>query len=40
MAADGFQFAFTPEVEAQTAPVWEKVQRTRHARWNGAPRPR
>ncbi len=25
MAADGFQFAFTPEVEAQTAPVWEKV---------------
>jgi len=28
MAADGFQFAFTPEVEAQTAPVWEKVRRT------------
>jgi quinolinate synthase len=27
MAADGFQFAFTPEVEAQTAPVWEKVKR-------------
>src|SRR3569623_1695923 len=26
MAADGFQFAFTPEVEAQTAPVWDKVQ--------------
>jgi quinolinate synthase len=27
MAADGFQFAFTSEVEAQTAPVWEKVKR-------------
>src|ERR1044072_7615428 len=27
MAADGFQFAFTPEVEAQTAPAWEKVKR-------------
>ncbi len=27
MAADGFQFAFTPEVEAQTAPLWEKVKR-------------
>ncbi|HEY2753862.1 quinolinate synthase NadA [Phenylobacterium sp.] len=27
MAADGFQFAFTAEVEAQTAPVWEKVRR-------------
>ena len=27
MAADGFQFAFTPEVEAATAPVWEKVKR-------------
>ena len=27
MAADGFQFAFTPEVEAQTAPVWDKVRR-------------
>ena len=25
MAADGFQFAFTPEVEASTAPAWEKV---------------
>ncbi|MBX3484950.1 quinolinate synthase NadA [Phenylobacterium sp.] len=25
MAADGFQFAFTPAVEAQTAPAWEKV---------------
>jgi len=25
MAADGFQGAFTPDVEAQTAPVWEKV---------------
>src|SRR5471032_811556 len=25
MAADGFQFAFTPDVEAATAPVWEKV---------------
>jgi len=25
MAADGFQLAFTPEVEAQTAPAWEKV---------------
>jgi quinolinate synthase len=27
MAADGFQFAFTSDVEAQTAPVWEKVKR-------------
>src|SRR5215471_10564844 len=27
MAADGFQFAFTPEVEAQTAASWEKVKR-------------
>src|ERR1041384_1076625 len=27
MAADGFQFAFTPEVEAATAPAWEKVRR-------------
>jgi quinolinate synthase len=27
MAADGFQFAFTPEVEVATAPVWEKVKR-------------
>jgi quinolinate synthase len=27
MAADGFQFAFTPEVEALTAPAWEKVRR-------------
>jgi quinolinate synthase len=27
MAADGFQFAFTPDVEAVTAPVWEKVKR-------------
>ena len=27
MAADGFQFAFTPEIEAQTAPMWEKVKR-------------
>jgi quinolinate synthase len=27
MAADGFQFAFTPEVEAATAPAWEKVKR-------------
>jgi quinolinate synthase len=25
MAADGFQFPFTPEVEAATAPAWEKV---------------
>src|SRR5688572_26442195 len=25
MAADGFQFAFTPAVEATTAPAWEKV---------------
>ena len=25
MAADGFQPAFTPEIEALTAPVWEKV---------------
>ena len=27
MAADGFQFAFTPQVETETAPVWEKVRR-------------
>ncbi len=27
MAADGFQFAFTPEVEAAAAPAWEKVKR-------------
>lgn len=27
MAADGFQFAFTPEVEAATAPTWEKIKR-------------
>ncbi|RAK65591.1 quinolinate synthase NadA [Phenylobacterium kunshanense] len=27
MAADGFQFAFTPEIEAQTSPMWEKVKR-------------
>ena len=27
MAADGFQFAFTPQIEAETAPVWEKVRR-------------
>jgi quinolinate synthase len=27
MAADGFQFAFTPEIEALTAPAWEKVRR-------------
>ena len=27
MSADGFQFAFTPEIAAQTAPVWEKVRR-------------
>jgi quinolinate synthase len=27
MAADGFQFAFTPEVEAETAASWEKVKR-------------
>ena len=27
MAADGFQFPFTPEVEAATAPAWEKVKR-------------
>jgi quinolinate synthase len=25
MAADGFQFAFTPEIEAATRPAWEKV---------------
>ncbi len=25
MAADGFQFDFTPEVETATAPAWEKV---------------
>ncbi len=35
MAADGFQFAFTPEVEALTAPVWEKIKR-QVTRWNGA----
>jgi len=27
MAADGSQFAFTPAVEAATAPAWEKVKR-------------
>jgi quinolinate synthase len=27
MAADGFQFAFTPQVEAATAASWEKVKR-------------
>src|SRR3954469_14137015 len=27
MAADGFQFAFTPQVETDTAPTWEKVRR-------------
>jgi quinolinate synthase len=27
MPADGFQFAFTPEIEAATAPAWEKVKR-------------
>jgi quinolinate synthase len=27
MAADGFQFAFTPDVETATAAAWEKVQR-------------
>ena len=27
MAADGFQFPFTPAVQAQTAPMWEKVKR-------------
>src|SRR5579859_7945695 len=27
MAADGFQFAFTPDVEVETAPIWRKVQR-------------
>src|SRR4030095_9990784 len=27
MAADGFQFAFTPDVEKATAPAWEKVKR-------------
>jgi quinolinate synthase len=27
MAADGFQFAFTPAVEVATAPAWEKVKR-------------
>ena len=27
MAADGFNFPFTPEVEALTAPAWEKVKR-------------
>ncbi|MGH6966517.1 MAG: quinolinate synthase NadA [Phenylobacterium sp.] len=27
MAADGFQFAFTPEVEASTASAWQKVKR-------------
>jgi len=25
MPADGFQFAFTPEIEALTAPAWDKV---------------
>src|SRR5688572_3896174 len=25
MPADGFQFAFTPEIEIATAPAWEKV---------------
>jgi quinolinate synthase len=25
MAADGFQFAFTPEIEALTAPAWQRV---------------
>src|ERR1700742_2420199 len=25
MAADGFQFAFTPDVETETAPIWAKV---------------
>ncbi|MDB5492857.1 MAG: nadA [Phenylobacterium sp.] len=25
MAADGFQFAFTPEIETLTAPAWQKV---------------
>src|ERR1700742_3262684 len=27
MAADGFQFAFTPDVEIETAPIWQKVRR-------------
>lgn len=27
MAADGFQFPFTPDVQAATAPAWEKVKR-------------
>ena len=27
MAADGFQLAFTPDVEALTTPIWEKVKR-------------
>src|ERR1700754_4140568 len=27
MAADGFQFAFTPQVETATASTWEKVKR-------------
>jgi quinolinate synthase len=27
MAADGFRFAFTPAVDAETAPVWDKVKR-------------
>src|ERR1700761_6705961 len=27
MAADGFQLLFTPEVERETRPVWDKVQR-------------
>jgi len=27
MAADGFQFAFMPDVETATAPAWEKVKR-------------
>ena len=36
MAADGFQFAFTPEVEAATAPVWEKVKgRLTPMEWRG-----
>src|SRR5258707_1310847 len=25
MAADGFQFSFTPQIEDATAPTWEKV---------------
>lgn len=27
MAADGFQFAFTPQIEEETAPAWERVKR-------------